>query len=181
MTEENYPSWRQELKSYQKKEGKSVANRWIQIATINKRNEPRLRTVVFRGWSKENSMIVFTDRRSEKVKDIENNNNIEVLWLLPKSKVQFRFKGYANIVVEDIKYWNKLNEKSRSLWFWPSPGDNFNKIDNQKTQNKELKSQNFLVYEISINKVELLKLKNPIHERYIWDKNKNWVQTRINA
>ena len=35
----------------------------------NKENEPRLRTVVFRGWHKDSSMIIFTDRRSEKSKE----------------------------------------------------------------------------------------------------------------
>ena len=58
MPDNNLPSWRQDLKSSRKKEGKSPSNRWIQLATVSKENEPRLRTVVFRGWNKDNSMII---------------------------------------------------------------------------------------------------------------------------
>ncbi|MDC3203294.1 pyridoxamine 5-phosphate oxidase, partial [Prochlorococcus sp. AH-716-C14] len=49
MPDINLPSWRQDLKSSRKKEGKSPSNRWIQLATVSEENEPRLRTVVFRG------------------------------------------------------------------------------------------------------------------------------------
>ena len=53
MPDNNLPSWRQDLKSSRKKEGKSPSNRWIQLATVSEENEPRLRTVVFRGWHKD--------------------------------------------------------------------------------------------------------------------------------
>ena len=46
MPDNNLPSWRQDLKSSIKKEGKSPSNRWIQLATVSEENEPRLRTVV---------------------------------------------------------------------------------------------------------------------------------------
>ena len=180
MIEENYPQWRQELKSSQKKEGNFTSNKWIQIATITAKNEPRLRTVVFRGWLKENSMLIFTDSRSAKVKEIEANNNVEVLWFLAKSKSQFRFKGLANKVHEDLNYWNKLSQKSRSLWFWPNPGCKFNNIDYQNFQSKKVKPTNFMVYEITIHTVELLKLENPYNKRYIWEISNNWIKSRIN-
>ena len=180
MSEKIYPNWRQELSSSQKKEGKIASNRWIQIGTINQNNEPRLRTVVFRGWLKENLMLIFTDRRSEKVKEISHNNNVEVLWLLIKSKSQFRFKGHANIVNDDLEYWNKLNKKSKSSWFWPSPGHEFNNKDFEKVIIQDLKPKNFLVYAIDIHTVELLKLEKPLHKRYVWEKKNNWLKKRIN-
>lgn len=49
MLENNLPSWRQDLKSSRRKEGESAYNRLVQIATVNDKNEPKLRTVVFRG------------------------------------------------------------------------------------------------------------------------------------
>ena len=49
MLDNNLPCWRQDLKSSRKKEGKLPSNRWIQLATVSEENEPRLRTVVFRG------------------------------------------------------------------------------------------------------------------------------------
>ena len=67
MLENNLPSWRQDLNSSRRKEGESPSNRWVQLATVKDKNQPRLRTVVFRGWHKDTSMIIFTDRRSEKI------------------------------------------------------------------------------------------------------------------
>ena len=60
MLDNNLPSWRQDLKSSRKKEGKSPTNRWIQLATVSKENEPRLRTVVFRGWYEDSSCLLYT-------------------------------------------------------------------------------------------------------------------------
>ena len=92
MLDNNLPSWRQDLKSSRKKEGKSPSNRWIQLATVSEENEPRLRTVVFRGWHKESSMIIFTDRRSEKIGHLKSNPNAEILWFFLKTKSQYRSK-----------------------------------------------------------------------------------------
>ena len=180
MDKLNSPNWRQELKASQRKEGKVTSNRWIQIATVNENNEPRLRTVVFRGWITDNSMLIFTDRRSEKFKEIKKNNNVEILWLLTKSKSQFRFKGNANIVQNDSNYWDKLNNQSKSTWFWPNPGNQFDHSDFEKDVNKEVKPYNFLVFEIKIHTVELLRLEKPIHKRYIWEESSNWIPQRIN-
>ena len=90
MLENNLPSWRQDLKSSRKKEGKSPSNRWMQLATVSETNEPRLRTVVFRGWHKDSSMIIFTDKRSEKIHHLKVNPNAEILWFFLKTKSQYR-------------------------------------------------------------------------------------------
>ena len=176
----NYPHWRQELKSSQHREGNNPSSNWIQLATNCECNEPKVRTVVFRGWLKENSMLIFTDTRSGKVKDINHNNQVEVLWLLPKSKSQFRFKGYANIIDDNISYWNNLSTTSRSSWFWPTPSEQFNEEDYKQTKNSSIRPKNFAVYEIIVNKVELLKLERPYHKRYVWCKDNNWIRKRIN-
>ena len=180
MDKKIYPYWRQELKASQNKEASNTSNRWIQIATINRSNEPRLRTVVFRGWLKDNSMLVFTDNRTDKVKDIRNNNSVEILWLLTKSKSQFRFKGNANIVQDDSKYWKELGYKSRSTWYWPKPGSEYINKHFKEDIKQESKPKSFLVLEIIIHTVELLKLENPIHKRYIWKESENWIKKRIN-
>ena len=67
----NLPMWRQKLKASQSKESKIASNRWIQIANVSRNNLPRVRTVVFRGWLNNNTMLIYTDKRSEKFKDLE--------------------------------------------------------------------------------------------------------------
>ena len=111
MLDNNLPSWRQDLKSSRKKEGKLPSNRWIQLATVSEANEPRLRTVVFRGWHKDSSMIIFTDRRSEKIGHLKYNPNAEILWFFLKNKSQYRFKGKIHELSDNKNYWDLLFRK----------------------------------------------------------------------
>ena len=182
MLENNLPSWRQDLKSSRKKEGKLPSNRWIQLATVSEKNEPRLRTVVFRGWHKDSSMIIFTDRRSEKIEHIKSNPNAEILWFFLKTKSQYRFKGKISELSNNRNYWDTLSEKSKSSWFWGSPGE---EINPKVQSNYEILcnlpiSENFVVLNFEIDSVDLLKLEQPIHKRYLWEKIKQWEKIEIN-
>jgi len=180
MDEVNLPEWRLAIKSSNNKEGKSVSKRWIQIATTSKDNLPRLRTVVFRGWSEVNSMLIYTDRRSEKINDININNNVEILWLFPKSKTQYRLKGEAYEIKENIRFWDNLSENSKKTWFWPNPGDKLSQRSSYNTPSELERPKTFTVLEIKINYVELLKLERPIHKRCYWSKHKGWKRIELN-
>ena len=182
MTENNIPIWRQELKSAKKKEGKSPLSRWIQLSTVSNNNEPRIRTVVFRGWEKESSMLIYTDSRSDKVEHLKNNSNAEVLWLFLRSKYQFRFKGKMRELEANTKYWDSLSDKSKSTWFWEHPGKEIkNNIQpSNDTSNYLNKPKSFFVIEFEIYSVDLLKLVTPIHKRYIWNQENNWKKIEVN-
>jgi len=182
MPDNNLPSWRQDLKSSRKKEGKSPSNRWIQLATVNEENEPRLRTVVFRGWHKDSSMIIFTDRRSEKIEHLKSNPNAEILWFFLKTKSQYRFKGKIHELSNNKNYWDLLSEKSKCSWFWGSPGERINsKVQSGHEILHNLpKSENFVVLNFDIKSVDLLKLEQPVHKRYLWAKIKKWEKVEIN-
>ncbi len=182
MLENNLPSWRQDLRSSREKEAKLPSNRWIQLATVSEKNQPRLRTVVFRGWHKDSSMIIFTDRRSEKIEHLKSNPNAEILWFFSKTKSQFRFKGKLSELNDNKNYWDKLSEKSKSSWFWGSPGEKINpKVSSADEILSNLpKSDNFVVLNFEIDSVDLLKLERPIHKRYLWEKIKKWEKTEVN-
>ena len=182
MTENNIPIWRQELKYARKKEGKSPSNRWIQLSTVTSNNEPRIRTVVFRGWEKENSMLIFTDRRSDKIEHLKYNSNAEILWLFLRSKSQFRFKGKVKELKENNQYWDSLSDRSKSSWFWQHPGKEINKnLQASSIIPTSLnKPESFVALEFQIYSVELLRLTKPIHKRFIWKKENKWKKKEIN-
>jgi len=182
MKENKIPIWRQELKAARKKEGKLPSSRWFQLCTINGNNEPRLRTVVFRGWHTESSILIFTDNRSEKIAHLKLNSNAEVLWLFFKSKSQFRFKGKINELNENMKYWDTLSDRAKSTWFWQHPGKKINNNiqPSQIIYSNLNKPESFVVLEFKIYAVDLLKLINPIHKRYVWDKENDWEKVEIN-
>ena len=180
MDEVSLPEWRLAIKSSNNKEGKSFSKRWIQIATTSKDNLPRLRTVVFRGWSEVNSMLIYTDRRSEKINDININNNVEILWLFPKSKTQYRLKGEAYEIKENIRFWDNLSENSKTTWFWPNPGGKLSQRSAYDTPSILDRPESFTVLEVKMNYVELLKLERPIHKRCCWSKKKSWKRIELN-
>ena len=182
MNEDQLPIWRQELKSARQKEGKRPSSRWFQLCTINDKNEPRLRTVVFRGWKSASSILIFTDKRSEKIAHLQLNPNAEVLWLFFKSKAQFRFKGKMRELKENMKYWDSLSDRSKSTWFWQHPGKEIiDKIQpSQIISSNLIKPENFVVLEFKIYSVDLLKLVNPIHKRYFWNKKNDWETIEVN-
>ena len=182
MLENNLPSWRQDLKSSRNKEGKLPSNRWVQLATVSENNEPRLRTVVFRGWHKDTSMIFFTDRRSEKIEHLKSNPNVEILWFFLKSKTQYRFKGEISELRDNQNYWDTLSDKSKSSWFWGYPGEKIkaNMELNNKVVSKLSKPENFVVLNCAIDSVDILKLEKPIHKRYLCEKKSEWRKTEIN-
>ena len=177
----DFPLWRQRLKASQSKEGNLASNRWIQLANVSENNQPRVRTVVFRGWLDNSTMLIYTDKRSEKYEDLKNNDNIEVLWLFFRTKSQYRFKGRISELKDNDKYWDNLFNRSKDQWFWPSPG----KVIDQKNDislidNKLAKPNNFSVLKIKINEVDLLKLEKPLHKRYIWKEIDNWKCIEVN-
>ena len=177
-----FPKWKKELRAAIKKEGKFSSNKWVQFATVNKFNEPRVRTVVFRGWHRENSMLIYTDKRTKKIEDLENNKNVEVLWLFLKSKYQFRFKGKMKELEVNNKYWDSLSERSKLTWFWQHPGKEIetNIQPSQLIPTNLNKPKSFVVLEFEIYSVDLLKLIAPIHKRFIWNKRNSWEMIEIN-
>ena len=99
-----------------------------------------------------------------------------------KSKSQYRFKGKISELIENKNYWDSLSEKSKSSWFWGSPGEKKNpKFQSAYEILSNLpKSENFVVLNFEINSVDLLKLEQPVHKRYLWEKSKKWEKVEIN-
>jgi len=127
-------------------------------------------------------MIIFTDRRSEKIEHLKSNPNAEILWFFLKTKSQYRFKGKISELCDNKNYWDTLSEKSKSSYFWGSPGERINpKLQSAYEMLSNLpKSENFVVLNFEIDSVDLLKLEQPIHKRYLWEKKNRWEKTEIN-
>ena len=98
------------------------------------------------------------------------------------SKTQYRFKGEINELIDNENYWNTLSEKSKSSWFWGSPGEKINKKfqPTYEMPPNLTKPENFVVLNFEVDSVDLLKLEQPIPKRYLWKKNNSWEKIEIN-
>ena len=99
-----------------------------------------------------------------------------------KTKSQYRFKGKIRELSDNKNFWDSLSEKSKSSWFWGSPGEKINpKVQSAHEILSNLpKSENFVVLNFEIDSVDLLKLEQPVHKRYLWEKIKKWEKVEIN-
>ncbi len=178
------PPWLAQIKYHQKKEIPKKPSRWVQLATISLDNTPRVRTVVFRGWTNLYEMKIFIDKRSEKFDELKYNNNVEVCWLFKKSKCQFRFRGNSTLAFcdETTSAWEQLDDKAKSMWGWPSPGDVYTELfDNHKIIEESSNNvNNFVLLKINISQVDQLIIGNPKHIRRQWIRKNNWTEERLN-
>ena len=56
------------------------SSRWLQLSTNGIDNKSRVRTVVFRGWSKSYEMEIYTSKRSQKYHELKFKNKVEIGW-----------------------------------------------------------------------------------------------------
>lgn len=88
------PAWRQSLETSLEMHQKQVQSRYIQLASCGIDGQPRVRTVVFRGFTEHsNYLAIHTDIRSEKCAQFAENQLCEINWYFTESREQFRIAG----------------------------------------------------------------------------------------
>ena len=95
-------------------------------------NHPANRTVVFRGFlAGTNQIMMISDRRSQKTKQIRQNPNAEACWYFTKSREQFRIAGQLALVTAETsdpsllkarkQLWQNISDNARIQFAWPQP------------------------------------------------------------
>lgn len=144
---EEMSSWRNRIDISSAKSRKVRGGNYVQIATVDaETNEPRCRTVVFRGFlndvpgdtacdGKPCVMKMITDNRSNKVSEASNNSACEMVWWFGKSSEQYRIRGELKFVGGSGQFeldeqlasarkqqWGNLSDPAREQFFWKEPG-----------------------------------------------------------
>lgn len=135
-------SWRERLEGSIAKSQTIPGFNYLQLATIDsKTNEPRCRSIVFRGFlylpsdhimydecgeSLSTILAMVTDARSDKIHNIRENPKAEVHWWFANLTEQYRIRG--NLVVVDssasgvlsqarLEKWERLTDAGREAFF----------------------------------------------------------------
>ena len=188
MTTSVLPPWRSVLKAAQRREGRSPSVRWLQLATVAKNGQPRVRTLVFRAWTESNQLELFTDTRSEKIQDLDHQQAVEICWLFTKAREQYRLSGVANVININKnrelcqKKWLSLSPSGRAVWGWPRPGEMLNPGASfpEALSDDEPMPDHFSVLQIDIEHVERLHLGPHPHHRTRWLRDQNWRGEDLN-
>jgi hypothetical protein len=141
-------SWRSLIEASSNRSRKIRGSNYVQIATVEpKTNQPRCRTVVFRGFLKlpeghscSNScddlsciMKMITDDRSQKVPQVMGHANqaAELVWWFPKTSEQYRVRGKLlfvgdgkfpldsdrDLMIARKEQWGNLSDAAREAFF----------------------------------------------------------------
>ncbi|MFZ0407449.1 MAG: pyridoxamine 5'-phosphate oxidase family protein [Cyanobium sp.] len=182
------PPWRPLLGAAREREGRSAAARWLQLATLAADGTPRVRTLVFRGWAGPQELDLLTDGRSAKAAELALQTAVELCWLLPKARSQFRLRGQLVTLPDALeqrerqRHWQALSPGGRALWGWPQPGA---PLDSGACFPQELAAAlplpgHFVLLRIELEQVELLTLGGHPHRRRRWQRKSGWREEDLN-
>jgi pyridoxine/pyridoxamine 5'-phosphate oxidase len=138
------------------------------FATVGQ-NGTSLRTVVVRKVIPEETVLwLYTDFRSPKVQEIQNNPNISWLFYDSTKQIQIRLHGNAEILRSTMTnhyIWNNLPEYSKSDYLTQqAPGSTM--TDNPKVEIKDTDdSKNFCIIKTKIETMDWLQLNRSKHSR----------------
>lgn len=182
------PPWRPLLRGARQREGRAPGASWLQLASVAADGTPRVRTLVFRGWSDEGDLELLTDARSEKPGELSAQGQVELCWLFRKAREQFRLRGIAQLLSagDDPEalnaHWQRLAPAGRSVWAWPHPGEPFEAAGPwpDSIADGEPPPPHLLLIRIQIQRVEQLDLKAHPHRRCCWERGDDWIERRLN-
>ncbi|WP_411870819.1 pyridoxamine 5'-phosphate oxidase family protein [Vulcanococcus limneticus] len=185
---QDLPPWRPLLKAARQREGRAPQARWLQLATVATDGSPRLRTLVFRGWAGPAQLDLLTDGRSSKASQLQADPRVELGWLLPKARSQFRLRGRRlELEAEALEaarrqHWQQLTPSGRALWGWPAPGTS---LQPETAFPLELADdtpmpEHFELLRIDLSQVELLELSGSPHRLRRWRAAEGWTGEELN-
>ncbi|MBW6425608.1 pyridoxamine 5'-phosphate oxidase family protein [Rhizobium sp. XQZ8] len=161
---------------------------FLQVATINQRMQPEVRTIVLRrAYRNDGAIYYVTDVRSPKMDDIlRHSSHVALAGYDATSRVQIRMTGIANTVgdhSELAEHWSKLSEATRRTFHQPfSPGARMHSDgrlydDNEKDDRSPF--ERFCPVRVELLTLEHLDISGAEHVRFCFMRSdRGWLGTR---
>ena len=121
------PQWRAELIKSLHKTRSIPESRYFQLATVDNNGLPFCRTVVYRGLTDNNDIVVISDTRTDKYTQLNGNNKAQICWYFAKTREQYRFSVTAQVAtLEDNaglvqEQWSRLSDAGKKQFLWGQP------------------------------------------------------------
>ena len=160
----------------QVKDSKKHAFRFFTLATISSDGRPHVRTVVLRNFNpKDISFTIYTDSRSQKLQELEQDKRAQLLFYDPKRMLQIIVSVVLLENINEDKIYNDIPEHSKKDYSSIIiPGSKINSPDKlQFNFSKGFFSK--LIFKAET--IEYLRLKRPNHLRAFFKIEDNWKGT----
>jgi pyridoxine/pyridoxamine 5'-phosphate oxidase len=144
--------------------------RYFVLAT-NENGKPTQRTVVLRKTLADQSLVIYTDKRTQKIKDLQKNSNFCALFYDAKKLLQIRIEGKAELITDTAQiatYWHTVQAASRkdytTMLAPGTPIENLEEVGYTATENY------FCPVKLVPQTIEYLRLQRPNHLRVLFSK-----------
>ena len=149
------------------------------VLTTVKEQNPLSRWVIFRKLTMEQNLLVYTDSRSEKIKNLRKNPNCGLLFYNNRQGLQIYFNAVSTIHQKNEltkKYWQGIVGKSSENYTTVNPpGSPINSIDKGHITDKDLIDKHFSIIEFIPVNMKILQLSRDGHIRVNFVKiNNEW-------
>ena len=149
------------------------------VLTTVKEQNPLSRWVIFRKLTVEQNLLVYTDSRSEKIKNLRKNPNCGLLFYNNRQGLQIYFNAVSTIHQKNEltkKYWQGIVGKSSENYTTVNPpGSPINSIDKGHITDKDLNDKHFSIIEFIPVSMKILQLSRDGHIRVNFVKiNNEW-------
>jgi len=160
--------------------------RYPSLATYSSQAGVSQRTLVLRKvFSPKRELLFYSDIRTQKVRDLSNDNTASILFYHPKQRVQLRFRCTLEVVkgvIESEQHWQNIPETQKKDYASQhAPGNTVTSTNNRYHTDLERGYENFCLLKCDINAIDYLKLNREQHKRYIFRKNESdiWVANEV--
>ena len=155
----------------------------VVLTTLSKKN-PISRWVVFRKLTLEQNLLIYTDSRSEKIKNLRTNSNGGLLFYNNKQGLQIYFSTVSTIHQNNEltqKYWQGVvGTSSENYTTIHPPSLPINNIDDGQKIDKNLNDKYFSIIELCPISMSILQLSRDGHIRASFNKiNNEWIGSFI--
>jgi len=137
-----------------------------------------MRYVVLRQVKENFDLVIYTDSRTRKVKQIERQPEVQVLLYHPSKKAQVIVTGKAQIHNQNetskLHWQNVQGEGQKAYTSLRTPGVSIEDPSLAYEWNKNPGSENFAVIEVEPTTIEVLQLRGLEHLRAVFEKEHGW-------
>lgn len=162
----------------------------IQRAAVDRRHPFRLvvlgtnrlgvaiRYVVLRKVDENFNLLIYTDHRSRKVKELIQDSSAQLLFYHPQKKVQVIVTCNADIHHGDElakRHWNNVHGEARKAYCSiDAPGEKIDSPSEAYEWEAKLSDNHFTVLSMKPQKIEVLQLNGLEHLRVVFEEDSNW-------